>query len=100
MTGPDPPEPAVRQTSVLFASICGARLQLGRRAISNGNLRVGLHEYAFHHLKYSGNPNPAPAPAPAPVKTGWAPNRTTYGPRLPGGAALVRLGNAAPNPLK
>jgi len=38
----------------------------GRKAIRNGDLRAGLHEYAFHHLKRSGNPNPGPAPAPAP----------------------------------
>jgi hypothetical protein len=37
----------------------------GRKAIRNGDLRVGLHEYAFHHLKNSGNPGPAPVPAPA-----------------------------------
>jgi len=38
----------------------------GRKAIRNGDLRAGLHEYAFHHLKRSGNPNPVPAPAPTP----------------------------------
>lgn len=37
----------------------------GRKAIRNGDLRVGLHEYAFHHLKNSGNPAPVPVPAPA-----------------------------------
>jgi hypothetical protein len=36
-----------------------------RKAIRNGDLRVGLHEYTFHHLKSSGNPAPVPAPAPA-----------------------------------
>jgi hypothetical protein len=42
----------------------------GRKAIRNGDLRADIHEYAFHHLKHSGNPNPAtPAPAPAPVPT-------------------------------
>jgi len=41
----------------------------GRKAIRNGDLRAGLHEYALHHLKRSGNPNPGPAPAPAPAKT-------------------------------
>ena len=25
----------------------------GRKAIRNGDLRAGLHEYAFHHLKRS-----------------------------------------------
>jgi hypothetical protein len=40
-----------------------------RKAIRNGDLRAGLHEYAFHHLKNSGNPAPAPAPVPAPAKT-------------------------------
>jgi len=39
----------------------------GRKAIRNGDLRAGLHEYAFHHLKRSGNPNPVPAPAPGPT---------------------------------
>ena len=39
----------------------------GRKAIRNGDLRAGLHEYAFHHLKRSGNPNPVPSPAPAPT---------------------------------
>jgi hypothetical protein len=41
----------------------------GRKAIRNGDLQAGLHEYTFHHLKNSGNaaPTPAPAPAPAPV---------------------------------
>jgi hypothetical protein len=38
-----------------------------RKAIRNGDLRVGLHEYTFHHLKRSGNPAPGPAPAPAPA---------------------------------
>ena len=38
----------------------------GRKAIRNGDLRVGLHEYAFHHLKNSGNPGPAPVPVPVP----------------------------------
>jgi hypothetical protein len=38
----------------------------GRKAIRNGDLKAGLHEYAFHHLKNSGNTNPAPAPAPTP----------------------------------
>jgi hypothetical protein len=42
----------------------------GRKAIRNGDLRAGLGEYAFHHLKNSGNPNPAPAPAPAPAQAG------------------------------
>jgi hypothetical protein len=37
----------------------------GRKAIRNGDLRAGLHEYAFHHLKNSGNSAPAPAPAQA-----------------------------------
>ncbi len=38
-----------------------------RRAIRNGNLNAGLHEYVFHHLKRSGNPTPpAPEPQPAP----------------------------------
>jgi hypothetical protein len=41
----------------------------GRKAIRNGDLHAGLHEYAFHHLKRSGNPNPGPAPVPAPAKT-------------------------------
>jgi hypothetical protein len=40
-----------------------------RKAIRNGDLRAGLHEYASHHLKNSGNPAPAPAPVPAPAKT-------------------------------
>jgi hypothetical protein len=39
----------------------------GRAAIRNGDLKAGLHEYAFHHLKRSGNPNPVPAPAPGPT---------------------------------
>ncbi len=39
----------------------------GRKAIRNGDLRAGLHEHAFHHLKNSGNSNPAPAPVPAPA---------------------------------
>jgi hypothetical protein len=42
----------------------------GRKAIRNGDLRAGLHEYAFHHLKRSGNPNPVPAPVPGPGPTG------------------------------
>ena len=37
----------------------------GRASIRNGDLRAGLGEYTFHHLKNSGNPNPVPAPAPA-----------------------------------
>ncbi len=37
----------------------------GRKAIRNDDLRVGVHEYAFHHLKNSGNPAPVPVPAPA-----------------------------------
>ena len=41
----------------------------GRKAIRNGDLHAGLHEYAFHHLKNSGNPNPVPAPAPLPAPT-------------------------------
>jgi hypothetical protein len=41
----------------------------GRAAIRNGDLRAGLHEYALHHLKNSGNPNPIPEPAPAPAPT-------------------------------
>ena len=41
----------------------------GRKAIRNGDLHAGLHEYAFHHLKRSGNPNPGPTPVPAPAKT-------------------------------
>jgi hypothetical protein len=40
----------------------------GRKAIRNGDLRAGLHEYAFHHLKNSGNSAPAPAPSPAPAQ--------------------------------
>ena len=36
----------------------------GRKAIRNGDLHAGLHEYALHHLKRSGNPNPLPAPKP------------------------------------
>jgi hypothetical protein len=36
----------------------------GRKAIRNGDLSAGLHEYAFHHLKRSGNPNPVTAPTP------------------------------------
>jgi hypothetical protein len=38
----------------------------GRKAIRNGDLLAGIQEYAFHHLKRSGNPNPAP-PAPLPA---------------------------------
>jgi hypothetical protein len=41
----------------------------GRKAIRNGDLGAGLHEYAFHHLKNSGNASPVPAPEPAPAKT-------------------------------
>ena len=41
----------------------------GRKAIRNGDLGAGLHEYAFHHLKNSGNPTVVPAPEPAPAKT-------------------------------
>jgi hypothetical protein len=39
----------------------------GRKAIRNGDLHAGLGEYAFHHLKSSGNPAPAPVPVPAPA---------------------------------
>lgn len=35
--------------------------QAARRAIRNGNLSAGQHEYVFHYLKRSGNPTP-PAP--------------------------------------
>ena len=41
----------------------------GRAAIRNGDLRAGLGEYTFHHLKNSGNPNPVPAPAPTPARS-------------------------------
>ena len=41
----------------------------GRKAIRNGDLQAGLHEYAFHHLKNSGNANPVPAPTPEAGKT-------------------------------
>jgi hypothetical protein len=41
----------------------------GRKAIRNGELAADVHEYAFHHLKNSGNPKPVPVPAPAPAKT-------------------------------
>jgi hypothetical protein len=40
----------------------------GREGIRNGDLRAGLHEYAFHHLKNPGNSAPAPAPSPAPAQ--------------------------------
>jgi hypothetical protein len=40
--------------------------QAARRAIRNGNLDAGLHEYVFHYLKHSGNPA-SPAPEPQPV---------------------------------
>jgi hypothetical protein len=36
-----------------------------RAAIRNDDLRASLGDYAFHHLKRSGNPNPVPAPAPS-----------------------------------
>jgi hypothetical protein len=38
----------------------------GRKAIRNGDLQAGLHEYALHHLKRSGNPNPSPTPTTGP----------------------------------
>jgi hypothetical protein len=41
----------------------------GRKAIRNGDVRAGLHEYALHHLKRSGNPSPLPAPATKPATT-------------------------------
>lgn len=37
-----------------------------RKAIRNGDLHAGLHEYRFQHLKNSGSANSLPAPAPAP----------------------------------
>jgi len=37
--------------------------QAARRAIRNGYLNARLQDYAFHHLKRSGNPAP-PAPTP------------------------------------
>ena len=40
--------------------------QAARRAIRNGNLDAGLHEYVFHYLKHSGNASP-PAPEPQPA---------------------------------
>jgi hypothetical protein len=40
----------------------------GRKAIRNGDLHAGLHEYAFHHLKNSSNSAPAPAPSPVPAQ--------------------------------
>lgn len=48
----------------------------GRKAIRNGDLRAGLHEYALHHLKRSGNPNPLPAPTTKPA----VPSTTTSAP--------------------
>jgi hypothetical protein len=44
----------------------------GRKAIRNGDLQAGMHEYRFHHVKTSGNPSPLPAPEPPP-----APQKTT-----------------------
>lgn len=35
-----------------------------RSAIRNGDLRAGLSDYSFHHLKHSGSPSPAPTPTP------------------------------------